>query len=504
MAFVVRDRVQETSSTTGTGTFTLSGAVNGFRTFSSVLSNGDTTYYCITDSVNNDFEVGLGTYSAGTLARTTIIESTNAGSAVNFGAGVKEVFITYPAEKAVYLDASDNITVPGLVDGRDIASDGSKLDGIEAGADVTDTANVTAAGALMDSELTSLSGVKTLTVPDNTTISTFGATLVDDADAATSRTTLGLGTASTQDVGTSAGNVVQLDGSARLPAVDGSQLTGIVSIPSGVITMWSGTVASIPSGWVICDGLNGTPNLTGRFVIHADADAAGTYNVGDTGGSSTVALSEAEMPSHTHTVSGNTSNTGAHTHTGNTSNTGAHTHTGNTSNSGNHTHTGNTSNTGAHSHSGTTANVGNHTHNGSTSNTGAHSHNASVPGNQLYGVGTNRFGGSASGTAFNVGISTSNTGAHSHNFTTAGGGSHAHNFNTSNTGAHSHSFTTAGGGDHSHSYTTDSSGAHSHTLTVDSGGAHSHTISGTAAASGSGTAHENRPPYYALAYIMKT
>jgi hypothetical protein len=73
----------------------------------------------------------------------------------------------------------------------------TKVAGIEAGADVTDTANVTAAGALMDSEVTSLSGVKTLTVPDSTTISAFGATLVDDADAATARTTLGLGSAAT-------------------------------------------------------------------------------------------------------------------------------------------------------------------------------------------------------------------------------------------------------------------------------------------------------------------
>ena len=73
-----------------------------------------------------------------------------------------------------------------------------------------------------------------------------------------------------------------------------------VVIPTGVILLWSGAISAIPTGWVICDGNNGTPNLTDRFVIHADADAAGTNNVGDTGGVSTHALSIAEMPSHRH------------------------------------------------------------------------------------------------------------------------------------------------------------------------------------------------------------
>ena len=91
----------------------------------------------------------------------------------------------------------NSISVTGTVDGRDVASDGSKLDGIESGANVTDSANVTAAGALMDSELTDLSAIKTLSAPDNTTISTFGASLVNDAAASNARTTLGLGSLAT-------------------------------------------------------------------------------------------------------------------------------------------------------------------------------------------------------------------------------------------------------------------------------------------------------------------
>ena len=73
-----------------------------------------------------------------------------------------------------------------------------------------------------------------------------------------------------------------------------------VLLPTGVILLWSGAISAIPTGWTLCDGTAGTPNLTDRFVIHADADAAGTNNVGDTGGVSTHALSVAEMPSHRH------------------------------------------------------------------------------------------------------------------------------------------------------------------------------------------------------------
>ena len=102
MALVVKDRVQETSTTTGTGTFTLAGAVSGFQSFSAI-GNGNTTYYAIVGGT--EWEVGIGTYTSSgtTLSRDTILESSNSGSAVNFSAGTKDVFVTYPAEKAIYL-----------------------------------------------------------------------------------------------------------------------------------------------------------------------------------------------------------------------------------------------------------------------------------------------------------------------------------------------------------------------------------------------------------------
>ncbi len=102
MALVVKDRVKETTTTTGTGAVTLGGAATGFQSFS-VIGDGNTTHYAIVDSAAGDWEIGLGTYTAsGTvLSRDTVFESSNSGSAVSFGAGSKDVFVTYPAEKSV-------------------------------------------------------------------------------------------------------------------------------------------------------------------------------------------------------------------------------------------------------------------------------------------------------------------------------------------------------------------------------------------------------------------
>ena len=114
MALVVKDRVQETTTTTGTGTITLAGAVTGFQSFS-VIGNANTTYYTI--AAGSEFEVGIGTYTASgtTLSRDTVLESSNAGALVNFSAGTKSVFVTYPAEKSLYLDASNNAIGLGTV-----------------------------------------------------------------------------------------------------------------------------------------------------------------------------------------------------------------------------------------------------------------------------------------------------------------------------------------------------------------------------------------------------
>ena len=123
MALVVNDRVKEESTTTGTLTLTLTGAVDGFETFSSAIGNTNTTYYAIQNQdVPTEFEVGLGTVGAGTLSRDTILSSSNSDAAVDFSAGTKDVFCTLPASKAVILDSSGNI----------VANNGSNLTNLNA------------------------------------------------------------------------------------------------------------------------------------------------------------------------------------------------------------------------------------------------------------------------------------------------------------------------------------------------------------------------------------
>lgn len=115
MALVVYDRVQETTTTSGTGSVTLLGAVSGFQSFA-VVGNSNTTYYTITDGAA--WEVGIGTYSTSgpTLARTTVLSNSNGNtSPITLSGGLAQVFVTYTAEKSVNLDASDNVTPLGTI-----------------------------------------------------------------------------------------------------------------------------------------------------------------------------------------------------------------------------------------------------------------------------------------------------------------------------------------------------------------------------------------------------
>ena len=229
MAFAVNDRIKETSTTTGTGTFSLDGAVPGFETFSSAIGNSNTTYYTIQNqNVPTEFEVGLGTVAAGTLARTTVISSSNSDSAVSFSAGTKDVFVTLPASKAVMLDASGNI----------IANNGSALTALNA----SNLASGTVPDARFPSTLPALNG---------SALTALNASNLASGTVANARLDAQL-----QDVAglaTTGGKIIQGNGSNfvlsayTLPTSDGSSNQVLTTNGSGAVSFESPTVGDITS-----------------------------------------------------------------------------------------------------------------------------------------------------------------------------------------------------------------------------------------------------------------
>ena len=166
MAFVLNDRVKETTTSTGTGTINLGGAGSGFETFVTGIGDGNETFYCIIAAGTGNFEVGIGTVTDATpdtLSRSTVLSSSNSDSLVNFGSGTKDVFCTLPASKAVVEDGSNNvavgnnITVGGTVDGVDIAT----RDGVLTTTTNTANAALPKAGGQMSGNIT-MAGTETV------------------------------------------------------------------------------------------------------------------------------------------------------------------------------------------------------------------------------------------------------------------------------------------------------------------------------------------------------
>ena len=245
--------------------------------------------------------------------------------------------------------------------------------------------------------------------------------------------------------------------------------TGVMSISvpsafvSGMIIIWSGSSGSIPSGWVLCNGSNSTPDLRNRFVV----GAGDSYSVDDTGGANTVTLSTSHLPSHTHSFSG--SGSASHSHTIN-----------------NHTHSFSGSRSASHSHT-----INNHTHSFSanTNSQGSHQHtqDGHPPHYDAENVSFNGWAISGGGGQdySNRGVG-NNTGNHTHSVSGTTG-------NPSNTGTNSQSVSISVSGTTGNPSNT---GTNSQSVSI--------SVSGTTGGTGSGSAHENRPPYYALCYIMKT
>ena len=117
MSLVVKDRVKESSTVTGTGSVTLLGAASGFQSFNDAIGNANMTYYAIVGQQNGEWEVGVGTYSsAGSiLSRDSVLSSSNAGALVSFSAGTKDVFVTGPAAKTVMRDLNGAIVASTIV-----------------------------------------------------------------------------------------------------------------------------------------------------------------------------------------------------------------------------------------------------------------------------------------------------------------------------------------------------------------------------------------------------
>ena len=230
-----------------------------------------------------------------------------------------------------------------------------------------------------------------------------------------------------------AGRLYVATNAQRIWYDDGTQWVLAAGVPRGIIEMWSGSIASIPTGWALCDGgtytapdgtLVTVPDLRDRFVVGAGLN----YEVGATGGAAQVALTTAQIPAHSHGVSVSIGTAGAH------------------------------------SHGGSTSTAGGHSHGGSTSTNGAHAHNLlEIYGSEGGTIAPLQQQGWASW--FSGRIDTQ--------------------------------------GNHSHTIATDTQGSHSHTITTDTQGNHTHTATVTENSVGGGQPHENRPPYFALAYIYK-
>jgi len=149
MAFALNDRVKETSTTTGTGTFDLAGAEIGFESFVSGVGDGNQTYYAISNDGTNEFEVGIGTVTdaaTDTLSRDTIISSSNSDALVDFSAGTKTVFCTLPASRT---PSAGMTATTFVVTHNSTLSDDQTLDsGVLAGP-VTITGTQTVTGTLV-------------------------------------------------------------------------------------------------------------------------------------------------------------------------------------------------------------------------------------------------------------------------------------------------------------------------------------------------------------------
>ena len=396
--------------TVGTGSLTI--------TDRDINAAGVTTASNFKTGSTNVHNVGVEAAGINVLGGDTPI---GAGSTIyNSGAAIFSGIITAPS--AVF---TGNVSIAGTLTYEDVTS----IDSIGI---ITARSDIRANGNIVGDNATNVSGINNVTA---TAYYGNGANLtgIDATKIITGNTQV-----QTIDTGSDGHVKISTEGGERFRVSSGGQIglsganygssgqvltsqgsgsaaawTTVIGVPSGIIAVWSGAEGAIPSGWYLCNGSNGTPDLRNRFIVGAGSGSS--YSVGDTGGSNTVTLSTSQIPAHSHTTNN-------------------------------------------HSHNASVSDPG-HGHSVSVSDPG-HYHNTSVTGAKLfpgYGGAHVPYGGAGGypGTHFNM--SNANTGI----------SANASNANTS--------------------------------ISVSTGNANPSTNN-----TGGGGAHENRPPYYALCYIMKS
>ena len=277
MAFVLNDRVKETTTTTGTGAVTLGGTATGFQTFAAGIGNSNTCYYAIVHQTANEWETGLGTLNgdSSTLTRTAVYESTNSDSAEDFAAGTKDVFCTLPASKTpsqilttandlIYANSANTPARLAAGTGNQVLKMNSTATAI---AWAADSAGVSLSGTT-DNTVTTVTGADAIQGEANLT---FDGSTLAVTGAITSTTTATIGTDLTVTgaditLGNASASTVKNEATAHNTA--GKTMT----ITSGTPT--AGTTSDIAGGSLTLQGGQGKGTGAGGDIIFQTANAS--------------------------------------------------------------------------------------------------------------------------------------------------------------------------------------------------------------------------------------